>query len=108
MPPVWLTQIKAHKIHHGKGLLVRLSLAVALSTIQAWLYPNFKGEQPGIGQGLPPNLPLPTASRKDLLLNGYLEHPHAAKSLYIYKHPCLLRDSNQGLMTQQSAPLIAI
>ncbi|GFV54171.1 hypothetical protein TNCV_1027431 [Trichonephila clavipes] len=27
-------QITAHEIHHGKGLVVRLSLAVALSTIQ--------------------------------------------------------------------------
>ncbi|GFY26061.1 hypothetical protein TNCV_353791 [Trichonephila clavipes] len=27
-------QIKAHEIHRGKGLVIRLSLAVALSTIQ--------------------------------------------------------------------------
>ncbi|GFV02876.1 hypothetical protein TNCV_3610051 [Trichonephila clavipes] len=29
-----LRQIQVHEIHHGKGLDVRLSLAVALSTIQ--------------------------------------------------------------------------
>ncbi|GFW85601.1 hypothetical protein TNCV_852531 [Trichonephila clavipes] len=34
MPPVLRSQIEAHKIHHGKGLNVRLSLAVALSSIQ--------------------------------------------------------------------------
>ncbi|GFT03704.1 hypothetical protein TNCV_278651 [Trichonephila clavipes] len=33
MPPVWRSQIEAHEIHRGKGLEVRLSLA--LSTIQA-------------------------------------------------------------------------
>ncbi|GFX95497.1 hypothetical protein TNCV_4825121 [Trichonephila clavipes] len=30
-----LRQIKAHKIHHGKGIDVHLSLAVVLSTIQS-------------------------------------------------------------------------
>ncbi|GFW54584.1 hypothetical protein TNCV_5109581 [Trichonephila clavipes] len=28
------SEIKAHEIHHGKGLVAHLSLAVALSTIQ--------------------------------------------------------------------------
>ncbi|GFU72718.1 hypothetical protein TNCV_194051 [Trichonephila clavipes] len=31
MPPAWRSQIEAQKIHRGKGLDVRLSLAVALS-----------------------------------------------------------------------------
>ncbi|GFS63778.1 hypothetical protein TNCV_1128101 [Trichonephila clavipes] len=34
MPPVWRGQIEAHEVHRGKGLDVRLSIAVALSTIQ--------------------------------------------------------------------------
>ncbi|GFW13008.1 transposable element Tcb2 transposase [Trichonephila clavipes] len=38
MPPDRLQhQIKAHEIHHGRGLVVRLSLSVALNTIQATL-----------------------------------------------------------------------
>ncbi|GFV61490.1 mediator of RNA polymerase II transcription subunit 25 [Trichonephila clavipes] len=36
---------------------------------------------------LPP-LPLPPTSRENLQLEGYLEYPHAPKTLYIYKHPC--------------------
>ncbi|GFT03035.1 putative mariner transposase [Trichonephila clavipes] len=37
---------------------------------------------------------LPPAPREDLRLDGYFEYLHALKALYIYKHPCLLRDSN--------------
>ncbi|GFS95113.1 uncharacterized protein TNCV_2704681 [Trichonephila clavipes] len=43
-----------------------------------------------------------TTSREDLLLDGYLECPHATKALYIYKHPCLLWDSNPDPTAQQS------
>ncbi|GFY35233.1 uncharacterized protein TNCV_5046071 [Trichonephila clavipes] len=39
---------------------------------------------------------------------GYLEYPLAVKILYIYKRPCLLRESNPGPAVQQSASLIAI
>ncbi|GFU83404.1 hypothetical protein TNCV_2752401 [Trichonephila clavipes] len=31
---------------------------------------------------------------KELRLDDYLDYLHAAKPLYIYKHPCLIRDSN--------------
>ncbi|GFX89611.1 hypothetical protein TNCV_73041 [Trichonephila clavipes] len=34
MPPVCRCQIEAHEIHRGKGLEIRLSLALAMSTIQ--------------------------------------------------------------------------
>ncbi|GFS77708.1 hypothetical protein TNCV_819851 [Trichonephila clavipes] len=34
MPPVCRSQIEVHEIHRGKGLEVRLSLALALSTTQ--------------------------------------------------------------------------
>ncbi|GFX14951.1 hypothetical protein TNCV_4897191 [Trichonephila clavipes] len=34
MPPVWHSQIEAHEIPRGNGLDVRLSLALALSTLQ--------------------------------------------------------------------------
>ncbi|GFS90057.1 hypothetical protein TNCV_507571 [Trichonephila clavipes] len=40
------------------------------------------------------SLPLPPTSREDLRFGGYLEYPHAMKDIYVYKHPCLLQDSN--------------
>ncbi|GFX99859.1 uncharacterized protein TNCV_258961 [Trichonephila clavipes] len=47
-------------------------------------------------------LPLPPTSRENLRLDCYLEYPPATKALYIYKYPCLLRDSNPGPSAQQS------
>ncbi|GFV02460.1 uncharacterized protein TNCV_1023881 [Trichonephila clavipes] len=67
--------------------------------------PNFEGEHSRGGQGYPTSLPLPPTSREDLRLDGYLEYPHAAKALYIYKHPCLLWDSNRDPTAPQSASL---
>ncbi|GFW51245.1 uncharacterized protein TNCV_3595271 [Trichonephila clavipes] len=40
--------------------------------------------------------PLPPTSRKDMRLDGNLEYPHATETLYIFKHSCLVRDSNPG------------
>ncbi|GFT64842.1 uncharacterized protein TNCV_2256721 [Trichonephila clavipes] len=60
----------------------------------ARFHPNLEGENPGGGQGPPTSLSLsPTTTREDLRFEGYLEYSHAARKLYIYKHPCLLRDS---------------
>ncbi|GFU65523.1 uncharacterized protein TNCV_634461 [Trichonephila clavipes] len=67
--------------------------------------PQFRGENPWGGQGPPP---LPPTSHEDLRLDGYLEYPHVAKALYIYKHPCLLRDSNPDPTAPQSASLTTI
>ncbi|GFW28798.1 hypothetical protein TNCV_201211 [Trichonephila clavipes] len=58
----------AHGIHHGKGLDVRLSLAVALSTMQVkgWfssVHSNFKGEHPRGGQGPPTSLTIELEAR---------------------------------------------
>ncbi|GFV05175.1 hypothetical protein TNCV_223881 [Trichonephila clavipes] len=88
-------------------------LTVALSTLQVTVRfssvpPNFEGEHPGGGQGLPTSHPLPPTSRDDQRLDGCLEYPHAAKALNIYKHPCLLRHSNPDPTAQQSAPLITL
>ncbi|GFT98299.1 hypothetical protein TNCV_2903961 [Trichonephila clavipes] len=47
-----------------------------------------EGENPRGGQGPPTSLHLPPTTREDLRLDGYLEYPHAAKALYIDKHPC--------------------
>ncbi|GFW94838.1 hypothetical protein TNCV_4248781 [Trichonephila clavipes] len=78
-----------------KDEIVRLSLAVALSTKQSIrFHTNFEIKQSGGRQRTPTSLPLIPASREELQLNSYLEYSHAVKALYIYKHPCLLRDSN--------------
>ncbi|GFT74049.1 uncharacterized protein TNCV_3707831 [Trichonephila clavipes] len=61
----------------------------------------------GGGQVPPISLLLPP-TWKDLPLDGYLKYPYAAKALYIYKHPCLLRDSNPAPTAPQSASLTAI
>ncbi|GFT20560.1 hypothetical protein TNCV_2183941 [Trichonephila clavipes] len=85
---------------------VRLSLAVTLSTIQVTVRfssvsPQFRGRTPW-GDQKPPNfLFLSPTSREDLHFDNYLENSHAAKALFIYKHPCLLRDSNSGPNAQQ-------
>ncbi|GFX91638.1 uncharacterized protein TNCV_3682241 [Trichonephila clavipes] len=62
----------------------------------ARFHSNFEGESPESGQGRPTSLSFPPTSREDLRLNGYLEYPNAAKGLYIYKHSCLIQDSNPG------------
>ncbi|GFY11306.1 hypothetical protein TNCV_4472891 [Trichonephila clavipes] len=67
----WKGQIKAHEIHHGKGLSDSLSLAVALSPMQVTerfssVSPQFCGKTCWGGQGLLISLPLPPASREDL------------------------------------------
>ncbi|GFT49970.1 hypothetical protein TNCV_4175931 [Trichonephila clavipes] len=80
---------------------VLLSLAVYLTTIQLTVrfgsvHRNFEEEYPIGGQGPPTSFTLAPTSREKLRLDGYLECPHAAQPLYIYKYPCLLRDLNSG------------
>ncbi|GFX08533.1 uncharacterized protein TNCV_4170321 [Trichonephila clavipes] len=67
--------------------------------------PLLRKNTPGGGQGPSTSLFLPPTSPEDLRLDGYLEYNRAAKALYIYKHPCLLRDSNPGPTAQQPASL---
>ncbi|GFV95730.1 hypothetical protein TNCV_1727801 [Trichonephila clavipes] len=90
-----------------KGLVVRLSLTVALGTIQGTVRfgmvpPNFEEKYPGGGQGPPFSLLLPSTPRNDLRFDGYLECLHTAKALYTI-HLCLLRDSDPGHTAQKSA-----
>ncbi|GFU69817.1 uncharacterized protein TNCV_2452751 [Trichonephila clavipes] len=106
MPPDRLCQIELHEIHHGKGLDCTPVVTVAFEhhTVDnaIWLGPpNFEEKPPGGGEGLPNFLPLLPTSREDLRLDSYFEYPHAAKTLHIYKHPCLRRDSNPGPTAQQ-------
>ncbi|GFY30728.1 hypothetical protein TNCV_3118881 [Trichonephila clavipes] len=70
--------------------------------------PQFRGKTPGGSQRPPTSLPLPPTSLEELRLDGYLEYPHAARTLRIYTHPCLLRDSNPSSTAQQSASLTTI
>ncbi|GFW58885.1 uncharacterized protein TNCV_4047231 [Trichonephila clavipes] len=72
------------------------------STRFAWLHPNLETENPGGGQGPPTSFPLPPTTREDLRLDGYLD------ALYIYKHSCLLLDSNPVPTARQSASLTNI
>ncbi|GFT83591.1 uncharacterized protein TNCV_4866461 [Trichonephila clavipes] len=69
--------------------------------VVAPVLPQFRGRKPWGGQRPVTSLSLPPSTREDLWLDGYLEYPHAAKALYIYKHPCLLRDSNPVPTAQQ-------
>ncbi|GFX25961.1 hypothetical protein TNCV_2303431 [Trichonephila clavipes] len=50
------------------------------STIFLGSTPIFEGERSGGGQSPPTSLPLPTTSRENMRLDGYLEYPHAAKA----------------------------
>ncbi|GFS83242.1 hypothetical protein TNCV_599961 [Trichonephila clavipes] len=70
------------------GLVVRLSLAIALNTMQVTA--RFDSVSPRLRENtlrlvleashLFPN---PPTSREDLRLEGYLENPHAAKALHL-------------------------
>ncbi|GFW68626.1 arylsulfatase B [Trichonephila clavipes] len=51
---------------------------------------------PGRGQGLPPLFPFHQSHERTCGSTSILSTPHATKALYIYKHPCLLRDSHPG------------
>ncbi|GFW60796.1 hypothetical protein TNCV_2672171 [Trichonephila clavipes] len=84
-------------------LWLALALCTMQVTVQFCLVPPQFRENPGGGQGPPTSLPLPPTTREDLQLDGYLEYPHTAKALYIYKHPCLLRDSNPVPTASQSS-----
>ncbi|GFW11232.1 hypothetical protein TNCV_3807521 [Trichonephila clavipes] len=67
-----------------------------------------EGENPGGGQGPPISLPFHQPHGKGLAARRLLRVPHAAKTLYIYKHPCLLRDSNPVPTAPMSASLTTI
>ncbi|GFU68294.1 uncharacterized protein TNCV_834211 [Trichonephila clavipes] len=60
----------------------------------AQFQPNLEGEHSRGGQRPPDSFPFPPTLGEDFRLDGYLEYLNAAPALYIYKHPCLLRDSN--------------
>ncbi|GFT97589.1 hypothetical protein TNCV_1034281 [Trichonephila clavipes] len=82
MSPDRQCQIDTHEIHRGKGLAVRLSLAVALSAIQVTVrfgsvpIPILRNNYQEGGQEPSTSLLLLT-SREDLRLNEYLGSSHA-------------------------------
>ncbi|GFX13052.1 hypothetical protein TNCV_2357081 [Trichonephila clavipes] len=49
-----------------------------------------------------------TNPTKGLMTRRLFRVPYAAKALYIYKHPCLLRDSNPVPTAPQSLSLTTI
>ncbi|GFV61553.1 hypothetical protein TNCV_4543851 [Trichonephila clavipes] len=73
----------------------RLSLAVALSTERfSSVSLQFRGRTPWGWSGAS-NLSSPTTNlTRGFAARRIFKVPHAAKALHIYKHPCLLRDSN--------------
>ncbi|GFY29777.1 hypothetical protein TNCV_1813541 [Trichonephila clavipes] len=86
-----------------------VALSIMQGTIQFGLVPpQFSGRTSGGGQRPSNCLTLPPTSRENLLLVRYSEYPHATKALYIYKHPCFLRDLNPGRTTQQSVSLTTV
>ncbi|GFT24355.1 uncharacterized protein TNCV_3252091 [Trichonephila clavipes] len=90
-----------------------MSLALVLSTmlltVRFCSVPlEFRKRKSRGGQRHPTYLPLPPTSQEDLRLDGCLEYPHAAKAIYIYKHPCLLRDLNPVPTAPQSSSLTTI
>ncbi|GFX51803.1 hypothetical protein TNCV_5015051 [Trichonephila clavipes] len=68
----------------------------------AGFHPNFEGKHSRGGLRPPTSLSLLPTPREDLQLDGYLEYSHAARPLYIYKHPCLLLNLKPGCNTQVS------
>ncbi|GFW30544.1 hypothetical protein TNCV_454821 [Trichonephila clavipes] len=73
-------QIEAHEIHRGKGLVVRLTLVVALNTIQVTVrfdsvLVQFLRANTLEVVRLPTHTSLLPNSREDLRLDGYLEYP---------------------------------
>ncbi|GFU65378.1 hypothetical protein TNCV_4045131 [Trichonephila clavipes] len=105
MPTKRWCQIKAHEIHRGKKLVLRLLLSAALSTMQVTVLfgsvtPQFSGRSP---EGWSRDL-LPT-SGEEFRLDGYLECLHEAQALLNYKYPYSLLDLNPGTTAQQPASL---
>ncbi|GFU80253.1 hypothetical protein TNCV_3520301 [Trichonephila clavipes] len=60
-----------------------------------------------MARGLPPFFPS-TNLMRGLAVRRLFKAPPAAKTLYIYKHPCLLRYLNPVPTAQQSASLTTI
>ncbi|GFW94555.1 hypothetical protein TNCV_4245961 [Trichonephila clavipes] len=88
------SQIEVHELHRDKGLVLRLYLVAALSTIQMTVSPPVLMENVLGGgrsgkdaeEGSPISFTLPPISLEDLQHYEYLENIHAAQALYIYKH----------------------
>ncbi|GFS83762.1 hypothetical protein TNCV_610961 [Trichonephila clavipes] len=66
--------------------------------------PNFEGEHPGGGQGPPTSLPLPSTSRQDLWLDGYLEYPPCRKGTIISQTPM----SSHGFKPKPSGTVVSV
>ncbi|GFU82653.1 hypothetical protein TNCV_2306971 [Trichonephila clavipes] len=109
IPPDRRCQIKAHGIHRGKGLVILLSVALSIMQVTApfldRFYINFEGEYPRGCCILFSLFPFHQPHQRTWGLTNILECTNATKALPIYKHPCLIRDSNPSPTAQQSASL---
>ncbi|GFV22619.1 hypothetical protein TNCV_2078101 [Trichonephila clavipes] len=89
-------QIKVLEIHHGKRLRVTPIVSRSFEhhtgdkTILLGFTAILREIILEVVRSLPPLFLFHQPLREDLQLNGYLKNPQAAKTLYIYKHPCLL------------------
>ncbi|GFX60508.1 hypothetical protein TNCV_1182271 [Trichonephila clavipes] len=103
-------QIEAREIHHGK----RLSDACRVfehhtgdNTIWLVSTPNLRDDTCGWSGDSYLSSPFTNLTRGPPARRLF-RRPHAGKALYIYKHPYLLRDSNQGPMAQQLRSLTTV
>ncbi|GFV43567.1 hypothetical protein TNCV_1690111 [Trichonephila clavipes] len=82
--------MQGHEIHHGKGLDARMSLIVALSTIQvtiqfSWFHPNPEGENPRKGPEAFKLFFPSTNLTRGLAARRLFRVPHGAKIRYIWQ-----------------------
>ncbi|GFX27395.1 hypothetical protein TNCV_34921 [Trichonephila clavipes] len=80
-----MSQNEAHKIHRSTGLVftpvVDRNFEIHTGDIRFGSVPPPIFRARTLKGGTP-------SSREDFRLNEYLEFSHAAKALYIHKHPC--------------------
>ncbi|GFU01733.1 uncharacterized protein TNCV_1522531 [Trichonephila clavipes] len=97
--------------HHAQTMVIAWSLSFEHHAGDSTILlasTSFSENALGGNQGLPTSLLLPPTSQEDLRLDGYLKYSYAVKALFIYKHPCLLRDLNPVPTVAQSASLTTI
>ncbi|GFV62691.1 hypothetical protein TNCV_656611 [Trichonephila clavipes] len=91
--------IEAYEIHRVKGLILRLRLAIVLSAIQVSVqFSSGSPEFPGRTLWRWSRASHFSSSSSINLAKGLATRRlfSTTQTLYVYKHPCLLRDSNLG------------
>ncbi|GFU06034.1 hypothetical protein TNCV_3395521 [Trichonephila clavipes] len=78
------------------------------STIWLGSTPILRENTLGVAKSLPPLWPFHQPHERTCGSTAIRVSPSREKALYIYKHPCLLRYSNPGTTSPQSASLTTI